>query len=211
MINRHGKLRLLSLGAGLAVIAAAGFFVSGPVGLAQGDKATKGSASTEGKGCCSSAKSGDKCCSGEKAKCCCARKAQGEDGLESVALAQDGQDKQEPKEKEKMMMASPEAKAKGTAARKAVEEHRKALAKEMVYGCCIKPGCNFCSLAGDMCPCAMNLRKGGPVCPECWGGWQVGFGRLEGVDAAKVQVIPKSKLKMMYEMKTMSFQKAIGN
>jgi hypothetical protein len=113
---------------------------------------------------------------------------------------------QKESEKEKMK-ASPEAMAKGQAARKAMEAHRKALAKDGVHSCCIKPSCVFCAAAGDMCPCAMNLKKGMPVCPECWGGWQAGFGRLDGVDPAKVQVLPKAKLKMMYEMKAKNFQK----
>ncbi|MCI0462288.1 MAG: serine/threonine-protein phosphatase [Gemmataceae bacterium] len=96
--------------------------------------------------------------------------------------------------------------AKGEAARKAIAEHQKALAKDGSYSCCIRPGCTFCSTAGDMCPCAENLHHGDPVCPECWGDWIAGHGRLEDVDPSKVQVIPKSKLKMMYDMKAMKFK-----
>jgi hypothetical protein len=61
-----------------------------------------------------------------------------------------------------------------------------------------------------MCPCAENLHHGDPVCPECWGGWIAGHGRLKDVDPSKVQVIPKSKLKMMYDMKAKNFEKAAG-
>lgn len=111
-------------------------------------------------------------------------------------------------DKSKMMKASPQAMAKGAAARQAIRDHQQALASDGVYRCCIKPGCTFCSTAADMCPCAMNLSKGGPVCPECWGGWTAGQGRLGNIDPAKVQVIPLSKLKMMYKMKAMNFDKA---
>lgn len=99
------------------------------------------------------------------------------------------------------MMASKESKAKGMAARKAVLAHQKSLRSDGVYRCCISPGCTFCSLAADMCPCAKMLAKGGPVCPECWGGWVAGKGRLPNVDPAKVKVIPRSKLRMMYMMR----------
>ena len=111
-----------------------------------------------------------------------------------------------------MMKASPAAVAKGDAARKAIAEHQKALSNDGVYSCCIKPGCTFCSTAGDMCPCADNLAKGEAVCPECWGGWFAGNGRLKGVDPGKnmenVKVLPKEKMKMMYDMKAMGMQKA---
>lgn len=189
-----GKLTLLSLGPVLAVLAALGFSVPGPQGLAQEEMVTKAGALTEGGGCCS-AKGGGECCSGKSGTCCAKN-----------LLAQ--ADPEKPKDE---MKASKEAMAKGETARKAIAEHQKALAKDGVYSCCIKPGCTFCSTAGDMCPCALNLAKGDPVCPECWGGWQVGHGRLKDIDASKVQVIPKSKLKMMYDMKAMNFKKALGD
>ena len=180
-----GKLTLLSIGAVLAAIAALALSVPGPKGLAQEEKATKASALTAG---------GGESCSAEGGNCCCANN-------DLVKADQE-------KPKDEMMKASKEAMAKGETARKAITDHQKALAKDGVYSCCIKPGCTFCSTAGDMCPCAMNLAKGGPVCPECWGGWTAGHGRLKDVDASKVQVVPKSKLKMMYDMKAMSFEKA---
>ena len=74
--------------------------------------------------------------------------------------------------------AGAEALAKGVAARKATTEHKMALAKDGVFSCCIRPSCGFCAAAGDMCPCADMLAKGEAVCPECWGGWQAGVGRL---------------------------------
>jgi hypothetical protein len=113
-----------------------------------------------------------------------------------------------------MPLASPAAKAKGDAARKAIHEHQKALRADQVYDCCIRPGCVFCSTAADMCPCAMNLSQGQPVCPECWGGWFAGKGRLQGVnlgpDAQNIHVLPQAKMKMMYDMKEMGMRKAAG-
>jgi len=112
----------------------------------------------------------------------------------------------------KMPMASPAAKAKGDAARKAILEHQKSLRAEKVYDCCIRPGCAFCSTAADMCPCAMNLSQGQPVCPECWGGWFAGKGRLPGVEAGpnarNIHVLPQNKMKMMYDTKEMGMRKA---
>lgn len=91
--------------------------------------------------------------------------------------------------------------------RKAIVVHQRALMNEEVWSCCTKPGCAFCQTAADMCPCAKNLANGGPVCPECWGGWQAGTGRLEGIDPMKVKILPLDKLKMMYGMRAKNFEK----
>lgn len=211
MSPQRKKLLMWSLGIALAGFAVLGFGSPGLLGLPHAANEEKATVLTVPKeGVCQCANRGrGACCSGESNPCCRAQETDRSGSGDFLVMAQDGTDKaQQPKEKEKMMMASPEAMAKGVAARKAVVEHRKAVSAEMVYSCCIKPGCAFCSLSVDMCPCAMNLRKGGPVCPECWGGWQVGHGRLDGIDAEKVQVIPKSKLKMMYDMRAKNFQKA---
>ena len=194
MVTRRKTLTLLSLGAVLAVVAVLGLVIPGPRGLAQ-EETTKAIAFTESARCCSSGNGRGDCCSGERGSCCCAKNV----------LAKAEQEKP----KEQMMKASKEAMAKGEAARKAITDHQKALVKDGVYSCCIKPGCTFCSTAGDMCPCAMNLAKGQAVCPECWGGWQAGQGRLKDIDASKVQIIPKEKLKMMYDMKAKNMKKAI--
>lgn len=64
-----------------------------------------------------------------------------------------------------------------------------------------------------MCPCADNLAKGQAVCAECGGGWFAGHGRLKGVDPGKnmenIHVLPKEKMKMMYDMKAMGLKKAV--
>jgi hypothetical protein len=111
-------------------------------------------------------------------------------------------------QKDDEKMASAAAKAKGEAARKAVLAQQKALMEDGVYNCCIKPGCEFCSDAADTCPCGTNVRKGGAVCPECWGGWQAGDGAVPGVKPQDVKVIPEEKLKKMYQMRAKNFEKA---
>jgi hypothetical protein len=114
------------------------------------------------------------------------------------------QQKDAPAEKK----AGAAAVAKGAAARRALEEHRQALAKDRVHSCCIQPSCAFCQIAADGCPCGKHLAAGEPVCPECWGGWQAGYGHLEDVEPAKVKIVPKDKLKMLYEMKEKAMNKA---
>jgi hypothetical protein len=121
MVTRQGKLTLLSLGAVLTVVAALGLVLPGPQGLAQEEKATTAIAFTESAGCCCSGKSRGDCCSGERGNCCCAKNV----------LAKAEQEKP----KEEMMKASKEAMSKGEAARKAITEHQKALAKDGVYSC----------------------------------------------------------------------------
>ena len=106
--------------------------------------------------------------------------------------------------------AGPEAKAKGETARKAIEEHRRALVKDGVHSCCIQPACTICQAAEDMCPCAKALAQGGPVCPECWGSWQAGHGRLQGINPKNVKVLGADKLKMIYDAKAKKLEKAAG-
>ncbi len=229
MSTRQRMLTTLSWSAVVAVLAAVGF--AGPrllgltpgqnaaqaslAALTQGDTARKGIVehqdilADEGRSsCCAKSKGG--CCSAAGGKCCCGKNLlvqAGPAGPQLLALAPAEQGKAE-EPKGQMKMASPEAMAKGVTARKAILDHQKALTGDGVYSCCIKPGCTFCSSSADMCPCAMNLAKGDPVCPECWGGWTAGKGNLPGVQADKVQVIPKSKLKMMYDMRSKNFEKA---
>lgn len=228
MHTHRTTLTLLSLGALVAALAAWRFAAPSGGTSSQGEDArTVSLAATaddnqdrlvasdenedvqEDEGCCCCGKDAGGCCSQTGGKRACGKSSVADAGLaiphpEALALNTN----ENADEEKQMMKPSAQAMAKGTTARKAIEEHRKALTKDGVYGCCIKPGCTFCSTAGDMCPCAMNLEKGGSVCPECWGGWVAGQGRLKGVDASKVQVIPKSKLKMMYDMKAKNFDKA---
>jgi hypothetical protein len=69
------------------------------------------------------------------------------------------------------------------------------------YACCIKPGCNFCALAADKCPCRSNVKTPAGVCGECKAGWEAGVGAVEGVQPQNVQQIKGDMLKMMYSMR----------
>jgi hypothetical protein len=60
-------------------------------------------------------------------------------------------------------------------------------AKKGQYTCCIAPPCEFCAVHEAMCPCAKDLVAGKAVCRECKGGWDVGEGRVQGVNAANVK------------------------
>src|SRR5262249_33819219 len=138
--------------------------------------------------CCGG--SGGKCCGQAGGKCACARDltARGNPlALTLLAMAGD-EAKKGDAQKDKEEIASEEAMAKGKAARKALLEHQKALAGDKVFGCCLKTPCAFCSNSADMCPCGMNVSKGDPVCPECWGGWQAGKGGVPGVKAEDVKI-----------------------
>jgi hypothetical protein len=69
------------------------------------------------------------------------------------------------------------------------------------YACYIKPGCNFCPLAADKCPCRSNVKTPVGVCGECRAGWEAGVGAVEGVQPQNVQQIKGDMLKMMYSMR----------
>lgn len=69
------------------------------------------------------------------------------------------------------------------------------------FACCIKPGCNFCALAADKCPCRSNVKGPTGVCGECKAGWEAGVGAVDGVQPQNVQQIKGDMLKMMYSMR----------
>jgi hypothetical protein len=218
-MRRHQKkAALFALGAAMVVLASLGLVTPGLLGRTQGEKAAKGNptaahqpsapmvssraaTSKGGRDCCS--EKGQTCCSGAQGNCACCQREAPHAPLGTRLLARA---EQTPKDEQKM--ASPEAKTKGKAARKAIVAFEKALSQDGVYHCCITPGCEFCPDAANMCPCATSLRKGGPVCPECWGGWIAGNGWLPGVKAADVKVLPEAKLKMMYDMRAKNFEQA---
>src|SRR5262245_864241 len=99
---------------------------------------------------------------------------------------------------------SPQAKALGAELRKSLLNHQRALGN--AYICCTMPGCIFCQTIDDTCPCGTNLRKGEPVCPECWGGWQASEGAIPGVRAADVKVYSKEQLKKLYERRAKKYK-----
>lgn len=104
--------------------------------------------------------------------------------------------------------ASKVALTKGVIARKVLNDQQTALMEDGVYSCCMKPGCTFCAVAADGCSCAKSLTKGGPVCPECCGGWRAGHGALPGVKADKVQMLPNNTLKTLYDLRARKLKAA---
>ena len=87
--------------------------------------------------------------------------------------------------------------------RKDLAKAKRELTGDGKYNCCIRPTCDFCALAVDKCPCALNLAKGMPVCGTCAGGWAAGYGVVPDVDAADVEAITGKMAKMMYDMRAM--------
>ena len=76
-----------------------------------------------------------------------------------------------------------------------------ALRQTHQYHCCIEPGCDFCLISMEECPCGHNLADGKPVCGECLGGWHGGVGEeheYEGVEADNVQLASDQMMEMMY-------------
>jgi hypothetical protein len=187
------KLTVFALAAGLASFAALG--AATPAGPSLDRKSSDVMPATAERPLSDWGAVGRTCCAQRGVECCCrtipVRAAPGED--------EKGKDEKK---------ASPEAKTKGDAARKALVDQRKALAKDGVWNCCIEPGCVFCQTAADGCPCEANLKKGSAVCPECWGGWQAGHGQVKGIDPAKVPLPSKETLKKLYDMKAEALKKA---
>jgi hypothetical protein len=70
-------------------------------------------------------------------------------------------------------------------------------ARKGQYNCCIAPACGFCAAHMAMCPCGKNAAAGKPVCRECKGGWDVGEGRVQGVNAAAVRGMSAAQVAAM--------------
>jgi hypothetical protein len=62
------------------------------------------------------------------------------------------------------------------------------LVRDGSYRCCIQEPCLECALAHQSCTCLHDLKAGKPVCPECYGGWQRGEGRVPSIKASDVKV-----------------------
>ncbi len=139
----------------------------------------------------------DSCCNQAKPTCCsdAARPAVQQTSLLAV-------------HRQEAAKASPATLAKGVATRKALLDQVAALMEDGVADCCIGPGCALCPIAADGCGCAASLSKGGPVCPECWGGWQAGQGAIPGVKAEGVHILPTDVLKKVYGMKADKIKEA---
>jgi hypothetical protein len=82
-----------------------------------------------------------------------------------------------------------------------MEKVTQAAAKRGDYTCCINPPCEFCAVHMASCPCGKMLAMGKGVCRECKGGWDVGEGRIPGVDAAKVKGMSANDVMKMMQSK----------
>ena len=68
-----------------------------------------------------------------------------------------------------------------------LREAKSELTRAGRYNCCIEEPCNQCALDHQSCPCYDDLKKGKPVCPECYGGWQRGEGHDKNIKAPDVK------------------------
>lgn len=73
-------------------------------------------------------------------------------------------------------------------AKKLLEEAKLSLKNEGKYDCCVIGACDRCALDHQNCSCATAVKKGKPVCSDCYAGWQHGNGTVPGVDSAKVKL-----------------------
>jgi hypothetical protein len=151
-----------------------------------------------GRSCCSTSKAGAGCCSD----------ASGRSARSVILTSLRTQDGDKPAASKQQAKAGAAAMAKGVATRKALLDQVGALMEDGAADCCIDPGCGFCPIAADGCGCAASLAKGGPVCPECWGGWHAEQGMLPGVKAEDVKLLPKDVLKKLYDMKAKKLEAA---
>ena len=73
-------------------------------------------------------------------------------------------------------------------ARKLLDEAKKELSQDGKYNCCIDHMCDRCALDHGSCPCGDAVKRGKPVCPDCYAGWQRGDGIVQGVNPKKVKM-----------------------
>ena len=73
------------------------------------------------------------------------------------------------------------------AAKRMLQAAKSELTRQGKYNCCIEEPCNQCALDHQSCLCYDDLKKGKPVCPECFGGWQRGEGRDKKRKASEVK------------------------
>jgi hypothetical protein len=194
----------------LAVIAISlslGFAGLGPARQAIAETETPGKGGEDGS---YSSRHHGRCCTVAGGKCACGtgavalnRLPRSELEVKLLAFVPPDKEPTQPEEKK----ATPEAKTLGDEISKALLNHQRAL--KDAYVCCTMPGCVFCQTAGDSCPCGNNLRKGEPVCPECWGGWQAGQGAIPAVRREDVKIFPKATLKALYEKRAKRFDQVL--
>jgi hypothetical protein len=83
----------------------------------------------------------------------------------------------------------------------AVSRISQTAARKDMYSCCLSKPCGFCAMYMAMCPCGKNLAAGKPVCRECKGGWEVGEGRIPGINAADVKGMSVDQVMRMMNSK----------
>src|SRR5262249_42631125 len=179
------KVPWLVTAAGVAISLSLGLAGLEPAGQASAENGTPAKGGEDG--CCCRRHQGESCfAAGDK--CACGQELAMRSSFSRLELMAFGHPPQQDKERptpQNKEAAPPEkkvtadAKALGGEIRKAQLNHQRGL--KDAYNCCINPGCVFCQSVGDSCPCGGNLRKGEPVCPECWGGWQAGQGSIPTV------------------------------
>ncbi len=78
-------------------------------------------------------------------------------------------------------------------ARSKMDAAKAKLAKEGKYDCCIKSSCDLCARTAGKCECARHVAAGHGACGECLEGWEAGLGRVKGVEARSVKLLPAAK------------------
>lgn len=66
-------------------------------------------------------------------------------------------------------------------------EYKQLLAERGFYDCCIEPSCRMCLFEFEECPCEHRAKKNEGVCDQCFDGWQVGKGRVQGIKPEDVK------------------------
>jgi hypothetical protein len=202
---RWKKASWLSSAMVVALLLSLGLACLQPAGPAVAEDATSTQAGQEG--CCCSRPHGE-CCAVTARNCACGEEAAMRNRiprLHQLAFGVAAEEQEQPAPQKNN--ATREARMLGGEIRKALLNHQRALKEG--YVCCTMPGCVFCQTVGDSCPCGTNLRKGEPVCPECWGGWQAGQGAIPATRREDVKIFPQETLKAMYEMRAKTFQQAL--
>lgn len=72
-------------------------------------------------------------------------------------------------------------------AKRLLLDAKKQLTREGKYSCCTQEPCNQCQLDHQSCPCEKDIKAGKPVCPECYGGWLRGEGKVKNIKPSDVK------------------------
>jgi hypothetical protein len=174
------------------------------------DQCCSDSLATGARACCEGGHKAQ-CCSGKPGKCCCKEETEEAKTVNVPHLELPFNPQVFVRAEKKPLgaekVSAPDTKMLADEIRRALLNHQRGL--KDAYVCCTVPGCVFCQTASDNCPCGSNLRKGDPVCPECWGGWQAGQGAIPAVRKDDVKIFSKESLKTLYEARAKKFDQAL--